>query len=153
MFKNKLPVSSLISIALISIGAFFILFFISFYQDNGAYEDFEYLSSIIGLNENFKYFIIIIGLSIFVTGLSLLLKQLWTRTFLLINVVGLYFFLLYTFPYDDFPEDILRRTSFYILLTGISLSFILLLYNEKVSIEFGDKHIDKESEDILDRFE
>ncbi len=140
MFKNKFPISSLISIAVISIGAFFILTFVHQYQDGGR---------ILG---NTEYFLFSLGLFLSVTGIALILRQAWARTVLAVCIIILSLFLIYIITYYV-PDNILSKVAIYLLSIGLPLFFILLLYNEKVSIEFGDKHSDKETEDILDHFE
>ena len=140
MFKNKFPISSLISIAVISISVFFILIATSMYQDD--------------YNHKMRHLFMLIGLASFGTGTALVAKKKWARTILTISLALLSLTLLYLFIFNPEGEPkILSQIGLFILVTGLPLFFILLLYNEKVSIEFGDRHIDKETEDILDHFE
>lgn len=139
MFKNKFPISSLISIAVISIGAFFILLFFSMYE--GDY------------NEDIRPIFMLVGLATFGTGIALLVRKAWARTILTISLIVLSIALLYLLLIDSPPNNIYARAGVFILAVSPSLFFIFLLHNEKVSIEFGDKPIDKETEDILDHFE
>jgi predicted MFS family arabinose efflux permease len=143
MFKNKLPISSLISVVVISIGAFFTLMSVSYYERQGFYEK----------NDNF--ILLIIGLSLFITGISILLRKTWARTTLTISILGLMSFLVYSFIFGENynTANFLEQAALLSLAIGLPLSFIFLLYNEKVSIEFGDKHVDEEFEDVLDHFE
>jgi FtsH-binding integral membrane protein len=144
MFKNKLPISSLISTTIISIGVFFTLMSVSHYEKQDFYE----------INDNF--ILLIIGLSLLITGISILLRKTWARTILTISILGLMSFLSYSFIFDESnrnTDSFLELVALLSLAIGLPLSFIFLLYNDKVSIEFGDKHVDKEFEDVLDHFE
>jgi hypothetical protein len=143
MFKNKLPISSLISTTIISIGIFFTLMSVSYYERQGFYET------------NEKFILLIIGLSLLITGISILLRKIWARTILTISILGLMSFLVYSFIFGENynTANFLEQAALLSLAIGLPLSFIFLLYNEKVSIEFGDKHINEEFEDVLDHFE
>ena len=138
MFKNKLPISSLISIVVISIGAFFILLFLSLIERDHLEES--------------RYFFLMIGLLMFSTGIALIIRKTWARTILAFSLFILTLILLFEFQINMPSGDIYTQIALVILPVSIPLFLILLLYNEKVSIEFGDKHIDKETEDVLDHF-
>ena len=138
MFKNKLPLSSIIGIGTISTGSFF-LFIVASDLNNES-------------ETQFVQFFLLLGLFFFLTGIGMIFKRNWIRPLLAISFVSFGAFLLYTTFISDYLK-FYQSIGNSIFGIGITLFLVLLLYNEKVSEEFGIKHQDKMDDEILDIIE
>lgn len=139
MFNNKLPISSLIGIVMISISSFFLFTF-------GATVYNLYLRL------EFRFVFLGLGIFFFLLGLGMFLKKKWIRPILTINIFA-FGILMFASTFGDGPFgylDIFQKIAIMLPSIGVTLFLLLLLYNQKVSEEFGVKTQETETEDILD---
>lgn len=139
MLKNKLPISSIIGIGVISLSVFFLCIFAEiFYRDRRL----DNLEDAIPLA---------IGLFLAFAGISTLLKLFYARTLLAITVILMSAVFIFTIGIN--VGNIFITIGFFCLGLGFPFTVLMILYNQKVSEEFGIEHQDKATEDILDLME
>ena len=138
MLKNKLPISSILGLGLMFTGGFFLFLF----------GDIADRSSDLGTQEAL---FLIVGLFSCFTGILLFLKIKWARTLVALSLITLSLSML-SITIRDF-DNLFMLLAFLCLFVGLPFFLLLLLYNQKVSEEFGIKHQDKIDDEILDIIE
>ena len=139
MLKNKLPISSILGIGIISLGVFFLCLFAEMYYRSRRMDDLE------------DIIFLAIGLFLAFAGVSMLLKMFYARTLLAITILLMSAAFIFSLGFS--VRNIFITIGVVCLGLGFPFTVLMLLYNQKVSEEFGIKHQDKIDDEILDLIE
>lgn len=149
MFRNNFPISRIVGIGVIAISVFIFSLLYEELNDRFTYDNgYDYSPKMTEMHVA----AIFIGALVFITGVGLIMGQLWARTLVIIGLVGCLALWIVGVLLKNFQNtnEQVSMLAFTVMLTSFAVCVTLLLYNKKTMEEFGDVPFRDEYDDAMD---